>query len=87
MPSKRSTSKNLCLFCYVVRGDSLAHCYLFVLQYLSLYSQRLGYLPAKFEKLVSDCILQSVERMEKRKKKERETLFIVFLLTLVQFYT
>ena len=63
MPSKRSTSKNLCLFYYVVSGDSLAQCYLFVLQYLSLYSQRLGYLPAKFEKLVSDCILQSVERM------------------------
>ena len=64
MPSKRWTSKNLCLFCYVVRGDSVARCYLFVLQYLSLYSQRLGYLPAKFEKLVSDCILQSVERTE-----------------------
>ena len=64
MPSKRWTSKNLCLFCYVVRGDSVARCYLFVLQYLSLYSQRLGYLPAKFEKLVSDWILQSVERTE-----------------------
>ena len=61
MRSKRSTSKNLCLFCYV-RGDSVAQRYLFVLQYLSLYSQRLGYLPAKFEKLVSDCILQFVER-------------------------
>lgn len=86
-PSKRSTSKNLCLFCYVVCGDSLAQCYLFVLQYLSLYSQRLGYLPAKFEKLVSDCTFNLLNEWELVSKtcsgcKERENAFNWFLIYL-----
>lgn len=41
----------ICLF--VILLVNVNRCNGLSLQYLSLYSQKLGYLPAKFEKLVS----------------------------------